>query len=369
MRNINYAQDIYTHEEIDRMLRSNREIRYEYVIKDKNNKTIGSLTNASGSISFDSTSQIMRTCNISAKRNELVDINTVDERIVPYFCILAPNNTWLKYPLGTFIINPSAQLNNKSVYISVLGYDLAKLALDIKLENTATYPKGSIYTASIANRLGSIYDNYDIISDIKLINPTDIEYEIGSSEIDTINSMLNAINYYPLYFDENGLPHAEPYIFPEDRRIQIEYSADNKSIIYDGVSQESDLFETPNRFIRYTDDSDHEPLRSEITVTDASIPSSVVNRGRVITNIESVEDVATQIELDNLTRRAAIDASQHSESLSFETVNMPGHGFKNCLHVRCEDMDIDGKYIEYAWDMDLSIGGRMKHQCYKAVSI
>lgn len=369
MNNINYAQDIYTHEQVDKMLRGNREVRYEYIIRNQFNQTIGSLTNASGSISFDSTSEIMRTCSLQAKRSELLDINLVDERIVPYFCILAPNGRWLKYPLGVFMINPSTQLNNKSVTVLVDGYDLGQIALDVKLENTATYHAGSVYTSSISNRLGALYTSYDVVADASLVNPTDIEYEIGSSEIETINAMLDAINYYPLYFDENGMAHAEPYIFPEDRSVQTQYSADNKSIIYDGVSQVSNLFEIPNKFIRYTDDSDHEPYRAEVIVDDPTIPSSTVNRGRVITDIQSVDDIATQTALENYTRRAAINASQHAEKLTFETVNMPGHGFKNCIQVRCEDIGVDNKFIEYAWEMDLSIGGKMKHECYKVVTI
>lgn len=369
MHNMDLTQDIYTHDEVDKMLRNNREVRYEYVIRNQYNKTIGSLTDVSGSISFDSTNEIMRTCTLKAKRSELLDINTVDERIVPYFCILAPNGRWLKYPLGVFMINPSTQLFNKSVYVTVEGYDLARIALDLKLEDTVTYRAGTIYTSSISNRLGAIYTSYDVVAAPSLRNPSDAEFEIGTPEIQTINSMLNAINYYPLYFDENGLAHAEPYIFPETRQVQMQYSADKNSIIFDGVAQSSTLFETPNRFIRYTNDSDHEPLRSEITVTDPSIPSSTVNRGRVITDVKSVDDVATQVALDNLTRRAAVDASQHAETLIFETMNMPNHGFKNCLHIRCEDMNIDGKFIEYAWEMELVAGAKMKHQCHKVVAL
>lgn len=369
MNNFNFAQDKYTHEQVDKMLRGDRKVKYEYLVKNQYDQTIGSLTNASGSISFDSESEIMRTLSLTAKRSEILDINSVDERIAPYFCLLAPSGRWLKYPLGVFIINPSAELDNKSVYISAEGYDLGRIALDLKLEHTATYLQGAVYTSSIANRLGSIYKNYDIVADASLTNPTDIEYEMGKSEIETINAMLDAINYYPLYFDENGMAHAEPYVFPEDRRVQIQYSADNKSIIYDGVSQSTNIFEIPNKFIRYTDDADHEPLRSEVIVSDASIPSSTTRRGRIITDIESVDDIATQISLDNYTRRAATNASQRTETLEFETVNMPGHGFKNCLQVRCEDMGIDGKYIEYAWEMDLTPGGKMSHQCYKVVTV
>ena len=369
MNQIDFSQDIYSHEEVMAMLRRDREVKYEYVVRNPSNQTIGSLSNATGSISFDSTREIMRTCSITAKREEILQLSSVDHRIVPYFCIMAPNHHWLKYPLGVFIINPSAALNNKSVYIDVEGYDLAQIANDVKLEDAAFYAAGTVYTSSVANRIGGLYENYDVTSNPSLTNPADVEYEIGDSEISVINSMLDAINYYPLYFDENGVARAEPYIYPEDREVELEYSADNKSVIFDGVRQATNLFQIPNRFIRYTDDSDHDPLRSVVTVTDPSIPSSTVNRGRIITDIESVDDVATQVTLDNLTRRAAIAASQHTETLQFTTVNMPGHGYKTCLQFRCEDMDIDAKFIETAWDMELIPGGQMQHTCVKAVTI
>lgn len=369
MNNVDLAQDIYTHEQVIDILCNNREVRYEYIIRDKFNKTIGSLTNVSGSISFDSTSEVMRTCSLTAKRSELLDINTVDERIIPYFCVLAPNGKWLKYPLGVFIINPQGVLNNKAVYISVEGYDLGKIALDTKLESTQTYTQNTIYTSSIANMVGGLYTLYDVVENATLRNPTTVEYEIGSTQIEVINSMLNAINYYPLYFDNYGKAHAEPYIFPEARKIQIIYADDSKSVLLDGITKHTNLFETPNRFIRYTNDSDHEALKSIVTVTSADIPSSTVNRGRIITDIESVDDIATQSALDNLTKRAAINASQQVETVEFSTLAMPCHDYKNCIQLKCDDIGIEGKYIETAWEMELTPGGNMTHTCQKAVFI
>lgn len=368
MKDIDLSQDIYSNDEVQKFLRSDRTVKYEYLIRNQYNQTIGSLSNATGSISFDSTREIMRTCNITAKKSELLKLSSVDNRIVPYFCILAPNGHWLKYPLGVFIINPNSVLQNKSTFINVEGYDLAQISNDIKLTNNLTIPEGTVYTSAISQRISSIYTYYDVVVNSSLTRPSTAEYEIGKTELSTINDMLNAINYYPLYFDENGKCYAEPYVFPENRKIQMEYSADNKSIMFDGVAQSSNLFGIPNKFIRYTNDPDAPPLRSEYTVTDANIPSSVTRRGRTITDVEEVKDVSTQEALDSLTRRAAITKSQVTESLTFSTVNMPGHGYKNCIHVRCEDADIDNKYIEYAWSMELVVGGKMTHQCYKAVN-
>lgn len=368
MNNVDLSQDIYSDAEVQKMLRQNRTIKFEYMIRNQYNETIGSLTDASGSISFDSTQGIMRTCQITAKKSELLDLRSVDNRIVPYFCLLAPNNHWLKYPLGVFIINPSSFLQNKSTYITVAGYDLAEIANAMKLTNTITCQKNTPITSHISERVSSIYTYYDIVADESLLRASDIEYEIGTTELDTINQMLNSVNYYPIYFDENGKAHCEPYVFPEEREVQMEYSDDHLSIIHDGVSQSTDLFTIPNKYIRYTNDSDSPLLRSEYTVEDANIPSSTTARGRVITDVEEVSDVSTQATLDSLTRRAAITGSQYNEELDFITALMPGHGYKNCLHVRVKDADIDNKYIEYAWEMELSVGGEMLHKCYKAVN-
>lgn len=368
MNDINLAQDIYSDAEVRDMFLSNRTIKFEYVIRNQYNQTIGSLSNATGSISFDSTQSIMRTCSLTAKKSELISLQSVDNRIVPYICILAPNKHWLRYPLGVFIINPSSILRNKTEFITVEGYDLAQIAATNKLTSVLTYTQGTVITSEIKNRIGSMYSLYEVVEDEDLIRQSAIEYEIGNAEIDVINAMLNSINYYPMYFDEYGKAYAEPYIFPESRQIQMTYSTDKKSIIYDGIAQASDLFSIPNKFIRYTNDSDSPMLRSEYTVTDENIPSSTTARGRVITDVQAVSDVCSQEALDSLTRRAAILGSQKTDTLEFSTLLMPGHGYKNAIQFRCEDAGIDAKYIETAWDMELEAGGRMTHKCQKAVN-
>lgn len=369
MNNIDLSQDIYSDAEVRAMLERNRTVRYEFLVRDTSGNTIGALTNASGSISFDSTQEVMRTCSLTALKSEILDINAVDERIVPYFCLLAPNNHWLKYPLGTFLINPSERLSNRSAYVTVEGYDLAKMCLDVSLEDNYLVSSGTVYTSAITQLVAEIYDNYTVEADSTLTRTSDKEYEIGTSQLTVINDMLDAINYFPLYFDDYGNPIAEPFIFPEMRTIQMSYQANDRSVMFDGVQKSSDLFEIPNRFIRYTDDADSDRLRSVYTVTDESIISSTVNRGRVITDVQSVSDVASQTVLDSLVRRAALTASQVTETISFDTLNMPGHGYRNCLRVTCEDLEIDDKYIEYAWEMELSPGGKMHHSCNKAVMI
>ena len=84
---------------------------------------------------------------------------------------------------------------------------------------------------------------------------------------------------------------------------------------------------------------------------------------------ESVDDIATQEDLDNYVKRVALSAMQETETLKFETLNMPGHGYLNSLQVQCELYGVDAKYIEVGWEMDLSAGGKMKHICERILNI
>ena len=42
---------------------------------------------------------------------------------------------------------------------------------------------------------------------------------------------------------------------------------------------------------------------------------------------------------------------------------------RDALRTEITELDIAGKYTEISWEMDLWTGGRMKHQCRKAVGL
>ena len=57
------------------------------------------------------------------------------------------------------------------------------------------------------------------------------------------------------------------------------------------------------------------------------------------------------------------------QKVVIETLNMPNHEYSDCLYIDNSEINVAGKYIETAWDMDLTTGGKMRHLCKKAVSI
>ena len=131
----------------------------------------------------------------------------------------------------------------------------------------------------------------------------------------------------------------------------------------------SNRFDIPNKFVRYVENVDGSYLVSRYINQDPNDIFSTINRGRVITDISSVPDISSQNELDNYVKRCAVASMTVNDKVIFKTLNMPGHGFKNCIFLEIKEQNIYGKYIENGWEMDLRAGGEMTHRCVKAVKL
>lgn len=366
---MNLTQSNKSHEEVWKKLCSNeRKIHYEYSVQDNDGKLLGWLSSCTGKISFDSSVSVMRTFSGEAKKNELLDINLIDERIMPWMCVTFENGEVLKYPLGKFIISPSFKDDSPEQLVDIIGYDLGKIALDDKIVSRTVKSSEGYYSNELQEMLESLYQSYEVISsDKKRSNAS--EWDPGTSKLKIINDTLTSLNYYPLHFDEHGIPKAIPYVFPEDCSVEAYYKVDKDSIMLPGTALTSNRFEIPNKFVRYVENVDGTYLTSSYTNDSENNIFSTVSRGRTIVDIASVSDMASQEELDGYVKRCAIAAMTVNEKIQFKTLNMPGHGYKNCLFVENGSMGILGKYIETSWEMDLRLGGEMVHTCIKAVTV
>lgn len=365
---MNFAQGKYTHEEVlNNLFLNERKIHYEYSVQDNKGKHLGWLSNCDGRISYDATRSIMRTFSGTAMKCELLDINLIDEKIVPWFCIKIGEDI-LKYPLGKFIIAPSFYINGPEKEVDINGYDLGKIALDDKTIRRIVKNKDNFYTNELQEMLSELYSTYAVeTSEQKRTNAS--EWSPGTSKLQIMNDILTSLNYYPLHFDEYGVPTGKPYIFPESQSIDMYYKMDKKSIVLPNSNLSSNRFEIPNKFVRYVENTDSDYLVSSYVNDNPDNKFSTVSRGRTIVDIESVSDIASQKELDNYVKRCAAAAMAVTDEITFRTLNMPGHGFKNCLFVEVDELGFREKVVEIGWEMDLTIGGEMLHKCTKVVRI
>lgn len=353
---------------ITELSRSNRNVWYEYSVQNSKGNTIGFLSIENAVLSFDSNNTVMRTLKGTVKRSYLMNIDTLDNRIVPWFCIKFSNGDIVKWQLGVFLIDPSESCEDGTSEVSLTGFDLGKIAYDDKITSRLYIQRGSIYTSWASQVIGVDYTNIDVKSSY-LTKNADEEWEIGSRRIDISNDLLKAINYNPIHFDEHGKCIIDSYSLPQLRPVEFQYKSDNMSIILDGVSKTSNKFDIPNKFVRYVENVDAEYYISTYENRDDKSPFSIQNRGRTIVSTASVKDIATQAELDAYTIKCAAETMQKTDKITFRTLPMPGHGFKNCLYINIPIYGIDDKYIETSWEMELKPGGTMKHICERVISV
>ena len=363
---MNIATDNYSESELLNALESsNRNVYYEYIVADTSGTLKGTLSIEDGQISYDSKNEVMRTFSGTARASSVMNLGCTDFYIMPWMCLVYKNDV-IKWPLGRFLVNPSEDYQGHAKYVNIVGYDLGKIALDDKSDNRTFAAAGSIYTSIAGQILGSMYTNVNIVTSEKT-SQAPLEWEIGTEKLTIVNDLMKSISYNPLYFDEYGVGQLTPYVVPEDREIERIYQDGQMSIIVDGLNVESSKFEVPNKFIRYVENPDAPYLISTYVNDDEDSPYSTVNRGRTIVDADSVDDIASQSDLDAYVRKVAIEKTQAVETIEFSTLNMPGHGFQNCLLLKVDYYDINSKYIEVGWEMDLSRGGLMTHRCEKAV--
>jgi len=363
------AQGNYTEAQLLAALRSSsRDVFYEYTLVNRNDETITTLDITDGLITFDSTFPVMRTFSGTVHRTNDINLYTIDYRVVPWLCLRYGADV-IKWPLGKFIVNISENNSDEFKTYKLTGYDLGKIA-DMYLEDKRYFVEtNTVYTNNISQLISSMYSNTDIEANVIRRNYSN-EWDIGTSRLTIVNQMLEGIGYNPLWFDETGCAMGKPYLDPVVRSVDMVYAANKQSIITDGISRNTSIFEVPNKFVRWIENPDVGYVISTRVNNDPNNPYSTVSRGRTIVDAEAVnEAVATIDNLDAYVAKLAQEKTMGAEYLTFRTLNMPGHGYKDCLLVEIPQYDISGKYIEYAWEMDLSEGGLMTHKCSKVVDI
>lgn len=357
----------YTREQLlSALFSSSRKVRYEYTVSDPNNVELGSIEIQDGQISFDSRADVMRTFTGKVKKSDLLNMNTLDRRVTPWMCLMMPNGKEARWPLGKFIIYPSMESANDINMVDISGYDLGKIALDDKNTSRAFINSDLLYTTAIEQIIGDLYVRFDIEAS-EYLKSFPQEWEPGTAKLKIINDLLQGINYNQLHFDELGIAICNPYIDSLVREIDFQYMANEQSIILDGVTLASDKFDIPNKWVRYTENPEADYLISTYVNDNPESPYSTVSRGRTIVDIKPVEDIASQSALDSYMTKVVNESMQATERIEFSTLNMPGHGFRECLWIDIPTYDILGKYIETGWEMALVPGGQMTHVCEKVV--
>lgn len=314
------------------------------------------------------------TLTIDGEYDEFVpeqpEINYISDRIQPFMEVQMPDGNWIEFPLGIFLLStPTKRDEVNGVYREIEAYDGLIILNDDKFMERYYIPAGKKYTDAVIDILRSAgIKKYNIADSPKTLQAP-IEFPIGMSKLEAVNSLLEAINYTQIWVDARGYFTASPYIPPSERAIDYEYLDNEISVIYNGIEEELDFFGVPNVWVVTQSNPEKPPLVSVKVNNNPDSPTSTVNVGRNIVDFREVDDIADQETLDAYTERIAFEASQVYGRLRFKTALMPFHEYMDVLRVRYSPLKIDDKFSEVSWKMVLRAGGKMEHEVRKVVTI
>lgn len=357
-----------TAEQVERALHAkdgSRAVRFRFYLM-RSGVRAGELPAVSGTVRYMAEDEIQRTASFSFTGEP--PINWLTDQIQPVMEIRV-DDRWAAFPLGVFVPStPTRTANGQSVSYTVEAYDRTIFAKEDCLMERAFYPKGSLYLDIVQQLILSsgITDVQTAASTATLA--TDREFEMGTSKLDIINTLLTEINFLPLTINANGQAVLMPYQQPSAERVSYTYRADALSVLGPEVSSITDLYAVPNVYLAVVSNPDQEPLRAVYINDNPASQLSTVRRGRnIVSELYKPDAISSQEDLDSYIQRIAFERSQIYESVTIQTALMPIHEGREVLEIR--HPEIGGIFEETGWEMDLQAGGVMRHDIRRIVDI
>jgi concanavalin A-like lectin/glucanase superfamily protein len=152
-----------------------------------------------------------------------------------------------------------------------------------------------------------------------------LDFQIGSSLLDAINTLLLAINYRPFRFNGAGLGVIEAYALPESRAVEDTFAIDGNSIVVDDIEEATEIDQTTNTVVVTRADQDTTILRSTATNSDVTSATSTAITQRAPTVTKQIKAVPDQTTLDNLGLRFLAVSGLATRRLHISTLPRPFH--------------------------------------------
>lgn len=193
------------------------------------------------------------------------------------------------------------------------------------------------------------------------------DWDVGTSYLDIINQLLSEINYHELWFDKAGYAVLEPVSTPTAANIEHTLDDTNvKSLLLPQMTAQTDVYSAPNVFIVVCSNPDKdEPMIATAENTNPQSPLSVDRRGRSIVKFQTVNNIASQAELQEYANTLRNNSMIRGETIEVTTGLFPGYGVNDVTAIRYGGLF--SVCLERQWQMKLEAGGDMKHTLERVV--
>lgn len=279
----------------------------------------------------------------------------------------------IEYPVGIFPIGTVARSTDENGLhtVRVEAYDRCMILNQAKTETILHLSKGSNYIQVVEQLLTKAGIALYLTTKCQEVLATDREdWRVGTPFLTIINTLLQEINYDPIWFDANGMAIVRPAKKPAASNIDHAYGGtdDGLCVLERPNTVETDAFDTPNVFVAICNNPDLPAPLTATAVNDNPLSAlSVLRRGRRIPTVLSVDNIPNQQALEDYAQRKCADSMLASETVTISTANVPGHGVLDT--VALIHPDAEGIYQETGWSLILAPGQTMIHHLRRSILI
>lgn len=273
--------------------------------------------------------------------------------------------------LGVFIpTTVTTEYNEYEKSINVEAYDRCWICQANVITSPIYISAGSKYVPVIQEMLAACG-----IANIS-ITPSDYEFQtdrsdwdIGTPYLKIINQLLDEINYKQLWFDQNGFAVLEPDPVADASNLTRSYDFNNPDdLVLVSVKEKLDLYDAPNKILVVCSNPDLPgPLISIAENKNEFSPLSIPRRGRVISYVTQVNNIANQAALDQYARLLVQDVMLKGNKVTLDTAILYGCGVRDIVSI--VHPNIVGICVETGWTINLGTGGTMRHNLSKVVTL
>lgn len=273
------------------------------------------------------------------------------------------------YPLGIYLPSTVTHIQDGVTdQVDVEAFDRCWIVQDTRIESSLYFSAGTNYLSAITQLLTVCgITIVSAVASAAAMAEAREDWEIGTSYLEIINQLLSEINYKPVWFDQTGAAILEPVSVPTASNIFRTFDSNNvQSLLRPGISRETDVYSAPNVFICVCSNADKSgPMVATSENTNPQSPLSIMRRGRRIASVTTVDNIASQAELqayaDTLRNKSMISG----ETISVTTALLPEFGVADVIGLFYGDLACI--CIDKAWQMTLSVGGGMQHTLERVV--
>lgn len=292
------------------------------------------------------------------------EINWLTDEIRPQIII-----DGISYNLGVYLPASVQEADDgTSRTVSITANDRCWLARDYRANRSIYFPAGTNYVEAVVSLLAEagIATISETASSETLAEDRE-DWDIGTSYLDIINGLLSEINYAPLWFDQDGVAVVAP--IKTTTAVSIDHVLDEtriESLLLPGFQSVTNIQNAPNVFVCVCSNADKSaPMRAIAENTNPQSPLSIARRGRRITQVLQVNNIASQEALQAYANRQVTESMLSGEIITVQTCLLPGFGIGDVTAIRYGELLALCR--EKGWSMDLSVGGRMTHTLERSV--